>query len=239
MSRVVIVKWDRLWADMIRRLVAEIFTHSEIIVCPTAAEALCILRANHAQFGVFGLTLPDMDGLDLLATVLEERTVSRILVVSGRRDERARQLLGRMRLDGYVDSTTSDEMVFNDALRKLRDRGTLWVTLPFPAAGNCLAVPQLSRILSSAELQVFAVIGDGTDDTEAAERLRLSAKTVHCHRQHIMAKLGVRTRVELMRVAIQRGIVRITSDAVIRPGFERELAERETRSRSNGDGFTA
>ena len=75
------------------------------------------------------------------------------------------------------------------------------------------------------ELQVFSVIGDGSDDEVAASRLEMNVHTIHTHRRNIMKKLGVQTRTELMKEAIRRGIVRITAENVIRPGFDFFLRE--------------
>ena len=235
-GRVLIVKWDRLWADLLRAQVASAFPRSEITVCHSGSDTVRVVRSVAVDYGVFGLTLPDMDGLDLLATLVERRTIPRLMVVSGRGDERTRHLLSRFRLDAYVDTSVSDGHALRAALGRLRDGGPpVHLGPPRASPGLPTVCPLLNLVLSTTELQVFAVIGDGTDDNDAAECLRLSAKTVHCHRQHIMAKLGVRTRTELMRVAIQRGIVRVTVDGVLRPGFERELLERKNGPHGRGN----
>lgn len=91
--------------------------------------------------------------------------------------------------------------------------------------------PSIDQLLSVTEMQVFAVIGDGADDNKASYLLGLSAKTVHSHRQRIMRKLNVQSRGELMREAIQRGVVRFTTDHVFRPGLKGVLAGRRVSSR--------
>jgi DNA-binding CsgD family transcriptional regulator len=87
-------------------------------------------------------------------------------------------------------------------------------------------------LLTETELLIFAVIGDGSDDRQAAARLGLSETTVHNHRQNIMRKLGVRARTDLMREAIRRGVVRFTTTGIaLTPGMERALTDRVARSR--------
>lgn len=68
--------------------------------------------------------------------------------------------------------------------------------------------PQLPvRELTGRERDVLALIVEGLTDRQAAGELGLSMKTVHTHRQNIMAKLGVRTATALVRRAIQLGLV--------------------------------
>jgi DNA-binding NarL/FixJ family response regulator len=68
--------------------------------------------------------------------------------------------------------------------------------------------PQLPlRELTDRERDVLALIVEGMTDRQAAAELGLSMKTVHTHRQNIMAKLGVRTATALVRRAIQLGLV--------------------------------
>src|SRR5690606_6872376 len=82
--------------------------------------------------------------------------------------------------------------------------------------------------LTLAELQVFCVIGDGSDDREAAERLGLSVATVQTHRRNIMRKLDIGSSAKLVREAVRLGVVRIRPDGeILRPGFEQLQAERQ------------
>jgi DNA-binding NarL/FixJ family response regulator len=232
--RIMVLKWDLLYADAIRRVARDVFPDAEILVCRSGETALHTLRDNRADLGLFGLTLPDTDGLDLLTLVGEELLVHRLLIISGRRDERSRQALRGARIDGFFDAFSEDGAALAVAIRCVGNGGSYFSPSARefshgPAPGTRL---NLNQVLSLIELQVFSVIGDGSDDESAGTRLGMSAQTVHSHRRAIMRKLGVQTRTELMKAAIQRGIVRITTDNVIRPGFDRLLGERDTRGHS-------
>jgi len=231
--RVLIVKHDRLGADALRHAVARTCDQAQTQVCHTASEALAHLRANPVFLGLFGLTLPDMDGLDLLTVIIDENLVERRMVVSGRHDERARQMLRHARIHGYFDSSTGDSVTLGAAIHQVAE-GQVYYSPTFEGArgGERAGAGSLHQLLSATELLVFALIGDGSDDAEAGEHLGLCANTVRCHRQRIMRKLGVQSRAELMRQAIGRGVVRFLPNRIQRPGFERELAERQSRSRN-------
>jgi DNA-binding NarL/FixJ family response regulator len=64
-----------------------------------------------------------------------------------------------------------------------------------------------ARALTSRERDVLALIVQGLTDRQTAADLGLSVRTVHTHRQNIMAKLGVRTATALVRRAFQLKLV--------------------------------
>jgi len=105
---------------------------------------------------------------------------------------------------GYLDealSLLSSAGAERDAARVrrlLRDRGAQRVgARPDPAAGQW---PELTP----SELAVVRLVTEGATDREVAERLYISAHTVNSHLRHVFAKLGIRSRVELARLAGQR-----------------------------------
>ena len=214
-----IVKADRLSGEAVEHAWRQIVPDSQVTTCHTGAAALSAMRANNFKIGIFGLTLPDIDGLDLLSTVVEQRLVRRIVVVTNRCDERTQQLLGRHSIDGYFNTSVEcpkelphflDRIVAGCRHGPIGPRDVRADTRP----------TRVTELLTPGELKIFATIGDGSDDQAAAERLRLSPLTVHTHRKRIMRKLDVRTRPALMRIAIESGMVRITAGKIFRPGFE-------------------
>ena len=61
--------------------------------------------------------------------------------------------------------------------------------------------------LTPRELEVVKLIAEAHTNRQIAEALKLSEKTVESHRGNVLAKLGMRDRVELVRYAIRRGLV--------------------------------
>ncbi|MEO5959277.1 MAG: LuxR C-terminal-related transcriptional regulator [Opitutaceae bacterium] len=150
--------------------------------------------------------------------------MSRLLVISGRQDERSRNFLRAAPIDGFFDWASEEVESLSNAIRRVGNGGRYFSATFNPGSSRAGSVVPLSVLLTPTELQVFAVIGDGSDDRRAADRLNLSAKTILTHRQRIMRKLGVQTRSEMMLQAMRRGMVRVTEQAVLRPGFEGTLA---------------
>ena len=60
--------------------------------------------------------------------------------------------------------------------------------------------------LTGTELKVLQLVAEGLSNPEIAERMFISRGTVHTHVSHILAKLGLRSRVRLAAEASRRGI---------------------------------
>ena len=229
-ARVVIGKWDALYADALRMACSRAFPAVEIHVARRGEDLLHELRARRADFVLLGLTFVDLDGVDVLHAIAKEQLARRVLIVSGRKDEHSFQTLRHAAFDGFFDPfvETVDSLI--DVLRIVAGgQGYLSPSLRREFTTQ-RSVGILAPRLTPAELQVFCVIGDGTDDLEAAERLGISVATVQTHRRNIMRKLEVPTSAKLVREAVRLGVVQIKPDGqIVRPGFEQLNAERQSR----------
>lgn len=228
-SRIVVAKWDGLYAEALRAACAQAFPDASVTICRRGEEALQALRAQAADLVLTGLTFVDLDGIDVLAQIGRERLAARVLVVSGRKDERSMHALRAARFDGFFDPFTESIETLVAALRQVAaGRGYISPSLRRQLTGR--APEMLGLRLTPGELQVFCVIGDGSDDAEAAQRLGLTASTVRTYRRNIMHKLDVPSSAKLVREAVRLGVVRITPEgAIIRPGFERMHADWQSR----------
>jgi DNA-binding NarL/FixJ family response regulator len=63
--------------------------------------------------------------------------------------------------------------------------------------------------LTDREKQVLKLVAEGKSNKEVADVLGISVKTAMSHREHVMEKLGLHNRTELVRFAIKRGVIRV------------------------------
>jgi DNA-binding NarL/FixJ family response regulator len=63
--------------------------------------------------------------------------------------------------------------------------------------------------LTDREKQVLKLVAEGSSNKEVAETLGISVKTAMAHREHLMEKLDVHSRTELIRFALRRGVIRV------------------------------
>lgn len=64
-----------------------------------------------------------------------------------------------------------------------------------------------AELLSDREREVTGLVALGFTNAEIASELHISQKTVETHRAHVLAKLGLRTRADLVRFAIEHGLI--------------------------------
>jgi DNA-binding NarL/FixJ family response regulator len=67
-------------------------------------------------------------------------------------------------------------------------------------------LPELDP-LTDREQDVFTLLALGYTNQEIANRLFISVRTVNSHRAHVMQKLGLETRAELVLLALSSGVV--------------------------------
>jgi DNA-binding NarL/FixJ family response regulator len=223
--RIVVLKWDRLYGDMIKCQILHVWPEAEIQVFQKGLDALDSIQASVPDLFITGAHIDDMDGLEHLEPFVESSLP--ILVVTSRANARTFRMLQELRYDGIYDGLAEGLEHLPTALNQVLLH-RLYVS---PSV-----TPHLKRqknitldALTDKEQVVLSVIGDGSDDAQASERLSLSPQTVGTHRKAIMRKLGLHHKGQLMLHAVQQGFVRVTATGVFYPGFQRRIQ----RSRSS------
>ncbi|HEY3081803.1 MAG TPA: response regulator transcription factor [Chloroflexota bacterium] len=97
----------------------------------------------------------------------------------------------------YLSPAISDKMVQN------------YIRL---ADGLIDEVPPKKELLSVREREILQLVADGCGNQQIAQRLCLSVKTVEAHKAHIMRKLNVQGRTELIKYAIRKGLIELEMD---------------------------
>ncbi|MBK8856824.1 MAG: response regulator transcription factor [Opitutaceae bacterium] len=219
-----VAKWGQVYAEALKLICQHAFPRAEVEACSSGKATLATLRARPADLVLLTLTFSDYDGIDLLQAVIEENLSAKVLLGCRRRDEHCLHSLRNARFDGILDTLHENLDTMLEALETVAC-GRAYVSPAFRDIVVDRIVPSsLWQKLTAAEIKVLKIIGDGSDDQEAAAVLALSAATVQTHRRNIMRKLGVTSSAKLVRESIRLGIVRITDHGrIIRPGFTGQL----------------
>ena len=167
----------------------------------TVPDAERMARAHRPTVLVLDLNMPGGSSLDAIPRLKEHVAV----VVLTMQDDPAfaRQALQAGAL-GFVLKEAADEELL-EAIR-LAAAGDTYLN-PRLGAQIAAALPAEESPLSTRERDVLRLIALGHTNTEIAEQLFLSVRTVETHRAHIQRKLGRTTRAELVRFALDEGLV--------------------------------
>jgi two-component system, NarL family, response regulator NreC len=179
----------------------------------TAEDAVRTVLGHKPAVLVLDLNMPgELTSLDAIPKVAEASPGTRVVVLTMQEDpEFARRAL-RAGAAGYVLKEAADaELV--EAIRRAA-AGETYLT---PSLGAALAAAPPAPAgppddLSEREVEVLRLIALGHTNAEIAGQLYLSVRTVESHRAHIQQKLRLSTRAELVRYALDRGLLESLAD---------------------------
>lgn len=174
-----------------------------------ARGAVFELRSHKPDVVLLDVVMPGRSGIEAIPDLLKESPKTRVLVLSMQDDPAyVREAFGAG-AKGYVLKEAVDAEVVG-AIREVAE-GRQYV---HPALGARLIAAEAeerSRAeedpLSDREREVLRLLALGHTNQEIAEALFLSVRTVETHRAHIMQKLRISTRAELVRYALSEGLL--------------------------------
>jgi two-component system, NarL family, response regulator NreC len=169
--------------------------------------AMRYVRAHRPAVLVLDLNMPGQPSLPAIGDFLEASPETRIVVLTMQNDPAfAREALRAGAL-GYVLKEAADAELVEAVRLASQDRTYL---NPEIGARLAAAPPEPEGPpddLTEREVEVLRLIALGHTNSEIAGKLFLSVRTVESHRAHIQQKLRLTTRAELVRYALDRGLV--------------------------------
>jgi two-component system, NarL family, response regulator NreC len=181
----------------------------------TGEEALACVRASRPDIVLMDIQMPGMSGIEATRRIKEATPETAVLALTMHEDDQYFFEMLRAGASGYVPKRAApDELV--TAIRTV-SRGNVFL---YPTLATRLVLDYLQRLdsggdpplpdsLTPREHEVLVLIAQGLTNGEIADRLVISAKTVDRHRDNIMEKLNLHSRVDLVKYAIKKGLIEI------------------------------
>lgn len=183
----------------------------------SGAEAVRLARQCRPDVVVMDISLPDTSGIEATRRIRAECPETAVLALTIHEGEQYFFEMLNAGASGYVPKRAApDDLV--TAIRVVH-RGEVFL---YPTVAKMLVEDYLRRIeagpatgretaeleaLTPREREVLTLIAEGLSNLEIAQRLVLSVKTVDRHRENIMRKLKLHRRAELIRYAIEKGLL--------------------------------
>jgi two-component system response regulator NreC len=172
-----------------------------------AREAVFEVRAHKPDVVLLDVVMPGESGIDAVPKLLHEAPDVKILVLSMQDDPQYVREAFAAGAKGYVLKEAADAEVV-DAIRQVAAGGSyVHPTLGarMVAADAAARAAAEADPLSDREREVLRLLALGHTNQEIAKQLFISVRTAETHRAHIMRKLGLETRAELVRYALEHG----------------------------------
>ena len=175
----------------------------------SGTEAVRLARSLKPDIVLMDVVMPGMSGLEATGPVLEAAPDAKVLVLSMQDDPRYVREAFAAGASGYVLKEAAD----TEVVQAVRDvaAGNRYV---HPTLGARLVAAEAearkkaaSDPLSEREREVLRLLALGHTNQEIAKMLYISVRTAETHRSHIMTKLRLNTRAELVRYALQEGLL--------------------------------
>ena len=209
MIRIVIVD-DHAVVRSGLRLLLEAESDLEVVAeAGDAREAVLTVRAEKPDVVLLDVTMPGESGIEALPKLLHEAPEAKVLVLSMQDDPRYVREAFAAGASGYVLKEAADAEVVG-AVREVASGssyvhpvlGARMVTAEAEARAAAEADP-----LSDREREVLRLLALGHTNQEIAKELFISVRTAETHRAHIMQKLRLTTRAELVRYALANDLI--------------------------------
>jgi DNA-binding NarL/FixJ family response regulator len=179
-----------------------------------ADEAIDCARALEPDVVLLDVVLPGRNGVDALPDLLAAAPGTKALMLSMQDDPSYVRGAFGAGASGYVPKEAADHELVHAVREVAAGR-----TFVHPLVGARLAVAEVEEAppgtepLSEREREVVRLLALGHTNQEIAKLLTISVRTVETHRAHIVRKLGLKTRAEIVRYALATGQLQLETAA--------------------------
>lgn len=177
--------------------------------CTNGVDALNWLRGTDCDVALIDISMPGMNGIDLLKQLRKEKPKLPVLILSAYPEDQYAVRLIKAGASGYLNKECAPEEVVA-AVRGVLD-GKRHIS---PAVAEMLAnevslpdgkLPH--ETLSNREYQIFMLLASAKTVAEIADILKLSPKTISTYRGRILEKMHLKNNAELMLYTVDKQLI--------------------------------
>ena len=165
-------------------------------------EAIEVFRVKRPDVTLMDLQMPDLNGIDAIATIRQEHPQARIIVLTTYEGD----VLARRALKAGATGYILKDMIRTELLEAIRTVHLGRKYIPQKIAAE-LVDHYAEDDLSEREIEVLREVARGTSNKIIASHLSISEATVKAHMNNILLKLGASDRTHAVNIAMTRGFL--------------------------------
>ncbi|WP_020607647.1 response regulator [Spirosoma spitsbergense] len=208
-TRILLIDDHQLFNDGLKSLLNE---QPDLTVCGQvfqAGKVLTAIQQTSPDLVLLDVNIQGTNGIDLGKTILDNFSGVRVLMLTMYNQPKLLDEARRLGLHGYLLKDVSTANLLN-GIRTVLAGGTYFdpnVTHSHPPSNDPFRDDFARRLnLTFREVEIIALIREGLNNEQIADRIHLSIETVKTHRKNIYFKLGINKVSDLVRFAIEHGI---------------------------------
>ncbi len=181
----------------------------------TGTQAVERARELRPDLVLMDIQMPEMRGIEATRRIKESTPETAVLALTMHEDDQYFFEMLKAGASGYVPKRAAPDELITAIQTVIRGDVFLYPSLATRLVQDYLKRPKadsewaLYDALTPREQEVLVLIAQGLTNAEIADRLIISIKTVDRHRDNIMEKLNLHSRVELVKYAIRKGLIEI------------------------------
>jgi two-component system response regulator NreC len=196
------------------RMLLEVQPDIEIVgEVETGTEAVSKTRSLKPDIVLMDIQMPGLNGIEATKQIKEFAPDTAVIALTMYEDDQYFFEMLHAGASGYVPKRAAPDELLT-AIRAV-GRGEVYL---YPSLASRLVLDYLKRAdsddqpliyddLTPREREVLTLIAEGLSNAEIAEKLVISVKTVDRHRENIMRKLNLHSRVDLVKYALKIGLI--------------------------------
>lgn len=188
--------------------------YSDICIAGEAADGetlFDLLQTTTADMVLLDIFLPDMSGVEIARRLRQEYPQIKILVISIENTTDMIQVLLEIGIDGFISKQQGTGEELADAIRTIMGGMEYFGKDIASMIYNIYVSKRKSTGImiefTEREREIINLCRDGLQSKEIADRLCISPRTVDTHKNNIFKKLGINSTLEMVRYALQHGII--------------------------------
>ena len=177
-------------------------------------EALELLKKTEADVMIVDVAMPGMTGIELTRIVSKEYPDTRVLILSANDDKFTLTSALKAGALAYLSKDASREELISAIRMVANGKHYLGSQMHQAVFESLITNKELSdhdkgSDLSDREKEIVRLFAEGNSYREIAEKLFISVRTVESHKKNILEKLHLENTIDLVKYAIQEGLIRI------------------------------
>jgi len=210
MIRILIADDHSVVREGLKQILEEEFPKVKFGEAKNAVEVFDLMDTQNWDIAVLDISMPGRGGLEILREMKQRNTNVPVLILSMYSEDQYAMRALKAGASGYLTKESASDELVRAITQIMSGRKYVSQSLAEKLASSLGddTGTTIHESLSDREFEVLSLIASGKTVGEIAEEMSLSVKTISTYRSRILSKMKMKTNAELMRYAIDHGLVK-------------------------------